>query len=122
MLTPADIKARFPAFSSVDNNFVQLQLDRSGPYFDVSRWDDLYDEGLAYWVAHELTLAARDNDPDSNNGGMFDGTIMKKVDQLQKSTSSETVKAAMDDPYMATVYGQRYVRLRNLVGIGAIAV
>lgn len=122
MVTPADIKERFPAFGELEDGDIQKIIDRAGPYFDVARWDDLLDEGMGLWVAHQLALQARDATAGSNNGGFTDATTMKKVDQMQKSMSAEIIKAGMDNPYMATVYGQQYLDLRRLVGIGATAV
>ena len=53
-MTPSEFKTQFPEFAAETDERVQLFIDRAAPHFDVERWGDLYPDGVAYHVAHEL--------------------------------------------------------------------
>lgn len=95
-MTPTQLKALVPALNAVDDAVVAAWIAAADPSFDVARWDGYYAEGLACWVAHNLTV-----------GSVGDATALK-----QQPT----------DPFMRTTYGQRYRYLANLVGMGGVVV
>lgn len=123
MLTPAAFKLQFPAFATTSDERVQLFINKADPYFDVARWGDFYDDGVANFVAHNLFLTGGYGGSTPPVGsGMQDNTTSKKVGDVQISKSTALIQAAMTDPYMRTSFGQRFTELRRLVGVGAISV
>lgn len=123
MLTPASFKIMFPEFNAEENDRIQLFIDNAGPFFDVCRWADWYDEGLANYVAHKLTMANRRAALGSGPGmGGGDTAIGKKVGDLSIQRSDAALLMNMKDSFQATSYGQEYRRLARMVGLGMRAV
>jgi hypothetical protein len=121
-MTPSEFKELFPEFAAVADARVQLFIDRSAPHFDVPRWGDLYADGVAYWVAHELTLA---NIQTAQGGGvkaLTNDNLSKKVGDVQVTKDSGLLNRQADNPYLRTYYGQQYNQLARMVGMGAVAV
>lgn len=121
-MTPSEFKELFPEFAAVADARVQLFIERSAPHFDVPRWGDLYADGVAYWVAHELALA---NVQTAQGGGakaLTNDILSKKVGDVQVTKDSGLLNRQADNPYLRTYYGQQYSRLARMVGMGAVAV
>lgn len=93
-MTSAQLKALVPALSTVDDTIIDAQIALADPHFDVERWGDFYAEGLACWVAHNLTI-----------GSVGDATKLKQIPS---------------NPYMRTTFGQRYQYLVDQVGMGGV--
>lgn len=121
-MTPAEFKLRFPEFTATADERVQLFIDRSDPFFDQARWGDFYTEGVGYWVAHGLTLSASATSTSGTGMGHQNAVTGKKVGEVQINKSVTLVQAGMDNPYMRTGYGQEFLLLRKMVGVGALAV
>lgn len=118
-MTAVEFKVWFPEFTSTADATVSLWLTRADPWFDVTRWDSFYSEGLANWVAHQLTIAARQA-AETAAGGVGPGDITSKsVGDVSVTRSAAIVERQASDPMLRTTYGQRYAELRDLVGIGA---
>jgi hypothetical protein len=120
-VTPSEFKASFPdgEFSSLADNYVQTFLDKADPFFDVERWGDFYSEGVANFVAHKIVLSkARAANALQVNGG---NVTEEHVGPVGQSMDSQLLNKQVDDPYLLTDYGQEYVRLRRLVGMGGTA-
>lgn len=121
-MNPASFISRFPQFASVDPTDIQTIIDDADPYFNKCRWCNHYERGLGYFIAHNLLVQQ----------SLADGTMpvlaangsytQKKVGEVSVSTGSDTINKIMDNPFMSTVYGQQYLYLARLVGMGAIAV
>lgn len=124
-MTPTSFKTRFPQFAAEDDDRIQFFIDDADPFFDVCRWGGFYEVGIANFVAHELVVANADAAAAAAGGasaGMSNNTTTKKVDMVQVTRDATLLQAEANDPYMRTVYGQRYVELRDQVGMGAVAV
>lgn len=120
-MTPTYFKTIYPEFATVADERVQIFIDGADGYFDQGRWDSFYTQGLGALVAHDLALAT----PELKLAGIVgasDGKTSKKVGPVQVTYAAELVVAAASNPYMRSVYGQKYLELRRLVGGGAIAV
>ena len=120
-MTPTEFKTRFPEFTSETDARVQLFITDADPFFDVERWDTLYSVGVANYVAHKLAVANAQASAEAN-GSLADTNVNKKVGDLQIQKSEAALLKKMDDPFMATIYGQEYRRLQRLVGMGALSV
>lgn len=121
-MTPTEFKTQFPEFSTETDARVQLFIDRSAPHFDVARWDDLYTDGVANFVAHELALA---NAQTAQGGGvraMTNDNLTKKVGDVSVTKDTALLNKQADNPFYRTLYGQKYLYLRKQVGAGISAV
>lgn len=121
-MTPAEFKARFPEFANETDQRVQLFIDDAAPHFDVSRWDDLYPAGVAYFVAHEMALANAQSAQGGSVMAMTNDTLTKKVGDVQVTKDTGLLNKQADNPFMRTMYGQKYLYLRRQVGAGALSV
>lgn len=121
-MTPDTFISRFPAFADIDITVIQTAIDDADPFFNTCRWCNLYEQGLANFVAHNLTM----------DRAMLDGTqsafsdqgdySSKSVGEVSVSIDAGLIAKYAKDPFMRTLYGQRYLYLRRLVGSGAVAV
>lgn len=121
-MTPSEFKTQFPEFAAETDERVQLFIDRSAPHFDVERWGDLYPDGVAYHVAHELALA---NAQTAQGGGvqaMTNDNLSKEVGDVQVTKDAGLLAKQADNPFYRTLYGQKYLYLRRQVGMGALSV
>jgi hypothetical protein len=107
----------FPEFQVTTDAVIQFWIDKSVPFFNAERWDDLLDQGVGNWVAHSITLTK------ANAGQQItDDAIMKKVGDIQKSRDASLMLKQADNPYMRTTYGQQYLYYMRYVGAGGTAV
>jgi hypothetical protein len=114
-MTPSEFKAAMPAFLDEDDSTIQRWITRSTPYFNVDAWDDLYSDGLLYWVAHSIVLEGALGATLATAGGGQDA-VGKAVGKVSVRYSDRIVELKANDPYMRTTYGQEYRRLAKLVG------
>jgi Protein of unknown function (DUF4054) len=119
--TPADIKAFFPQFFGETDARLQVFINLADPYFDVDRWGGFYFEGLVNFVAHEVTMANAAAKAGSAGPGAGDN-LTKKVGDVAVGKDSALLNLQAKDPYMRTLYGQKYASLRRLVGMGAVVI
>lgn len=121
-MTPSEFKTLFPEFASESDARVQLFIDRAAPHFDTDRWGDLYPDGIAYLVAHELALA---NAQAAQGGGvqaMTNDNLTKKVGDVSVTKDTGLLNKQAENPFYRTLYGQKYLYLRRQAGIGALSV
>lgn len=121
-MTPAEFKLIFPTFEGEADVRVQYALDSAAPFLDASRWDDLYTQGLANYAAHTLTMTAVAAVAVSGVVGVSDTANMKKVGDVSIGRSDALLEKQAKNPLYRTLYGQEYLRLARLVGMGAVAV
>ncbi|MES2587005.1 MAG: DUF4054 domain-containing protein [Pseudomonadota bacterium] len=112
-MTPTDFKALFPEFSTVTDTVLQAQLDMALPSFNLSRWGDYLDEGMGSYVAHSLVLRGIQ----AVNGVSTDFN-MKKVGDVQVQSSDLMLQKKAENPFMRSLYGQRYLYLVKIIGAG----
>lgn len=120
-MTPADFIMQFPEFANVSNADIQYWIDKSATYVSSDVWGTLADDGVAYWVAHQIAtrqqnLAALNADPEEA------GAIMKKAGDTAIQFSDKVAVARLTgDSYLGTSYGQHFLQLKRVVGAGIIA-
>jgi len=125
----AGFREAFPAFTAELHPYarVAFHLRVAGKRLSPDRWDDLLDEGTGLFVAHYLTLEAKATQAKDGTGGMdaAAGTVAsesKTVGSISKSkayTNAATAKPG-DGHWNATIYGQQFRELVNLVGMGGV--
>lgn len=117
--TAAEIKARYPELAGIAGPTVNLAIADAEPWFDVTRWDSFYAQGFAAFVAHMLTV-----DKKTAAGGQATAGPQqaKSVGDASVSYTAVQFRNPTDAFFATTTYGQRYLQLRRLVGMGALAV
>lgn len=124
-MLPADFRLYFPEFSANSDGQIQFWLDRSVTYFNVCMWADMLNDGIANWVAHQLSLQNIRTTVNATTGQYAaqtnDNVTMKKLGDAVVQKSEAAVLIGIKDPMTKTSYGQEYLRLVNLLG-SAIAV
>jgi hypothetical protein len=132
-MTPVEFKTRFPEFTSELDARIQLFIDDSVPAFDVCRWGEWYSIGVANYVAHNLAIANSIALGDASSGFAGGSAIANSQSWTTKKVGDVSVtrgeasgagdgKSQKDSPFFKTIYGQEYLRLLRMVGIGAVAV
>lgn len=118
-MTPATFKTRFPEFASETDPRIQFFIDDAAPFFDVERWDDLYEIGIAYFVAHELSLSnARIA---AGGAAAADDETSVTAGDLSYTRSAMLVAAQSENEYLKTAYGQKYLKFSKRIGKGGVA-
>ena len=112
-MTASQLKTIVPALASFSDAQVEALIVLADPYFDLDRWGDQYVEGIACWVAHWLVSNAEQTaEVDADD---VDHMGIGPISMRRNSTLVEKQAA---DPYMRTMFGQRYRFLANQVGAG----
>lgn len=115
-MTPDRFKQILPEFGLVDSAKIQASIDLADAFFDVARWDNMYELGLANWVADRLVRAPIA--PTADDGA----ETSSSVGDTSWSLHPELVLAMARDPSMRTRYGQEYRYYAGLVGMGGVIV
>lgn len=121
-MTPAEFKTRFPEFASEADPRVQLFIDDADPLFDQECWGDLYPVGLANLVAHEMTMANAQTAQGGSVMAMTNDDLTTKVGDVQVTKDTGLLNKQAENPYMRTLYGQKYLSYRKIVSLGAVSV
>ena len=125
-VTAASFRVDFPEFASTGtypDATVNFWLGLSGKMLDANRWGDLLDYGTELFVAHNLTLAVRDQKASAFGGvpGAGHGVLASKtIDKV--SMSYDTALAGVEGAgnWNLTTYGTRYIQLARMVGAGGL--
>ena len=111
----SQFRTRFPEFVDVDDSVINFAIADAADDMDVVRWGNRYDTGQLFLAAHFTVLS-------STNGSIKDGSVgpvqQATTGPLSVQYGSPVAKTQTDAMLTATVYGQRYLRLRNMVGMG----
>lgn len=120
MISPADLKARFPEFGEEEDARIQIFINdaKSMSYMgeDEVRWGTQYDYAAVHLSAHLLAIgnASRDGDQSAKAGNVSSSSV-------GSVSVSYTVgdRDAGDDFYRSTTYGMTYmeVRKQNFIGM-----
>jgi hypothetical protein len=124
----ATFKARFPEFASLTDPFIQILLDEADIFTD-GRWVDR-DRSvavlhLAAHAAQQSLLAQQEFSSSSGDSNTTDDSFLfvKTIrfsdreitwDKKKSSgSSSSSSSSRMGSPYADTIYGQRFLQLRQ---------
>lgn len=117
--TASDVKQRYPELIGISDSTVNLAIADAVPFFDEARWESFFAQGFCAFVAHQL----RANERAAAGGGTASGPVVSKtVGDVSVSYQAGAALRTGDAYYAATPYGQRYLQLRRIVGLGAVAV
>ena len=89
---------------------------------DVTRWGDLYSQGIALFVAHNIALQARNVAGSGSGGsGFVTGAVSQKsVGDVSVSYDNNIAKLDNAGQWALTIYGQQYLQLARMIGAGAV--
>lgn len=126
MLNESSFRESMPMFvdtglyPSVQFNFY---LNMGKKLLPESRWDDLLDEGLTFFVAHYLTLYQRGmlaSDVGGDVGKVTGNETSKSVDSVSKSMDVSSVSLTDAGQWNQTTFGIQFLQLARMIGAGGI--
>ena len=119
MVTPADIKTRYPEFADIPDARIQFFIDDAVLYLNEMRAGLYYDKILSLLVAHYLSLALQSEGGSNNSQG-----AVASMSVGDKSVSFATPGSVNDSQYFyqQTVYGIEFLTYRSYISGGGIVV
>lgn len=85
---------------------------------DATRWGDLYSQGVALFVAHNITLQSRSIA--GGGAGVAGAVASKSVGSVSVSYDNAIAQLSNAGQWALTIYGQQYLQLARLFGAGAV--
>jgi hypothetical protein len=120
--TPAEIKARFPAFAGVDNSVIQSVLTDEVPLYVGQNWINQanYTQGAMLYTAHALTLDGFGTGSEAIAAGkgllgyqsITSGRL--SLTRFSKDGTSNVGSLSL------TSYGQRFIEIRRINAPGPV--
>ncbi|AOF54437.1 hypothetical protein BKG91_09405 [Rodentibacter caecimuris] len=111
-----NLTLRYPEFEEIDHNRIDLFLLDAKMEVSQVRWGKLYQRGVLALAAHLLRLSLWTTEMD---GGANRNIASENAGELSVSYVAPALTGT-DADYQLTAYGQEYLRLRRLVGIGVM--
>lgn len=115
IVTVAEFISAFPAFATTNLTTIQWWLDFNARLLDSGYWGTYYSDAIGFATAHELSLALQAL---SSAQGAFQGAVgvVTSVSAAGVSTSFSGLDTTSrsDFWYSKTIYGQQYLRLRDI--------
>ncbi|WP_109078472.1 DUF4054 domain-containing protein [Aggregatibacter kilianii] len=112
-----DFLLRYPEFGKTDAKRIGLFLSDAQAEVSKVRWGKLYDRGVMALTAHLLKLSA---DAEISGGAASRNLASESAGELSVSYAAPISANGSDDFYQLTAYGQEYLRLRRLIGVGVM--
>ena len=124
----------FPQFTAelVPDVRVQFHLTLAGKLLPAKRWDDLLDQGMGLYVAHQLTLELAALKAQDGTVGIdaAAGAVTSETKTVGSMSHAVTRAGASGQgsalvnagQYNSTVYGQQLWQLMQIVGAGGMVV
>ena len=116
MPTIDDFRERYPEFKEVDGFRIALFLLDAQQEISQARWGRLFERGVLALTAHLLRLSLWTTE---GGGGANRNLASESAGELSVSYAVPTLTGT-DADYQLTAYGQEYLRLRRLVGVGVM--
>lgn len=126
MLDESSFRESMPMFADTDlypTAQFNFYLNMGKKLLPESRWDDLLDEGLTFFVAHYLTLYLRSMDAVAIGGdaGQVTGNeTSKSVDSASYSVDVSSVSLIDAGHWNQTTFGIQFLQLARMIGAGGI--
>lgn len=127
-VTIASFRSSFPEFIDpvkYPDGQITFWLTNAGLMLNAGRWAALLDLGTSLFVAHHISLQAKNAATAAFGGvpGAASGPVASKgVDKVNISYDVGSVAEEKGGHWNLTTYGQQYLRLANQVGIGPVQV
>lgn len=127
----AAFREAFPSFTEALHPDVRVAfwLRAAALRLSSDRWGDMLDDGTALFVAHQLTLEAEANKATDGTGGAdaargplaSESKTVGPVSEAKAYSGAATAKADAGH-WNATIYGQQFHNLVQLIGAGGAVV
>ena len=112
MVTPADIKVRFPEFATETDARIQIFIDDATSRVNTKCSNS--DQMISYLTAHLLTVA---NQTTIGVTAPILPIASESVGDVSRSYGDTASKSSNDNFYTGTAYGMQYLDLRkNCIG------
>lgn len=121
MITPADFKMQFPEFAAIDDARVQFWINKSATYIGPNEWGTFYNDGVAYWVAHQIAFGAQNAANQAADLSEAGAIMLKAGDTAIQFSDKVALAKLTGDSYLNTEYGQYFLQLRRTIGFGMVA-
>jgi len=123
-LTAAEFIADFPEFDSEKSAVIDRHIAYADEFFDEGRWGGYLARGLGNWVAHSIVMEKRRKaaGPVAMAGDVVTKTLESPAGRTSVSRGADSVGRLQANPYLESQYGKEYVRLRDEIGMGGVAV
>lgn len=113
----SNFRRRYPEFRETDDECIGLFLSDAESEVSKARWGKLYERGVMALAAHLLKIRT---DSEASGGEINRPIASESAGELSVSYVQSTPTNGADDYYQLTAYGQEYLRLRRLVGVGVM--
>lgn len=126
MLSESFFRESMPMFADISlypSAQFNFYLNMGKKLLPESRWDDLLDEGLTFYVAHYLTLYQRSmlaSDVGGDAGQVVGNETSKSVDSVSKSMDVSSVSLTDAGHWNQTTFGIQFLQLARMIGAGGI--
>lgn len=127
MLDESSFRESMPMFADTDlypTAQFNFYLNMGKKLLPESRWDDLLDEGLTFFVAHYLTLYLRSMDAVDIGGGdagqVVGNETSKSVDGVSYSVDVSSVSLTDAGQWNQTTFGIQFLQLARMIGAGGV--
>lgn len=126
MLSESSFRESMPMFADVSlypSAQFNFYLNMGKKLLPESRWDDLLDEGLTFYIAHYLTLYERSmlaSDVGGDVGKVVGNETSKSVDSVSKSMDVSSVSLTDAGHWNQTTFGIQFLQLARMIGAGGI--
>ena len=114
-----EFRTRFAEFSGRSDSEVNIALSDADEDMDVTRWGVRYDTGQAFLAAHYLAISSTGSSVVSGSVGAATQATTGPLSVTQNIPVAKNMSEAM---LGSTMYGQRYLSLRQKVGMGGAVV
>lgn len=115
--TAADLKARYPNFTSVDNTVIEYWITDAQRLVTEAWMETDYAVGIIEYAAHRMSLIGLGAAAQAANG-LPAGVTRFKSGSFEANFSEQQANASASGDYTATPYGMEFKRLlrRNVGG------
>jgi hypothetical protein len=126
-MTPARFRLFFPEFDAdtYPDDRVSFWIEQGMLSVTPERWHELYEQGLALLVAHNLVMQQREIQASSLGGTSIPGAVQgsmasKTVDNVSSAYNQQGIVREDIGAYGLTNYGIRYYDMLMNVGAGGV--
>jgi hypothetical protein len=119
MITPAEVKTKFPEFTDVDDTVIQSYIDDAYLEVNEARAGRYYEIILYYLIAHYIALSLAATDGNNRGSGLI---ASMAVGDTSIGFSTIQSQSNSDFYYQQTQYGLRFLRYQTFCGGGGLIV
>lgn len=107
--TAAEFKARFPAFSELDDTYINSMIAEAARNVDECWSEDDYQPAILYLTAHNIS-------EEQSLGGIYGTPGMVTTSKLGDAQDTYATNNSIDGNsiYGGTIYGRRFAQLQRL--------